>query len=143
MKRPVHGFTLAEVLIVVTILGVLAALILPRFGSMVTKEEAAQAVTYLRLIRTAEKAFSANNSGNYFPNPAGGPIDLGVAANQTALGIELTPVNGVTFSVTTTGNPPTAFTATAAQTNVGTIILRQDGCWSGTSIYRPTQPCTY
>lgn len=47
------GFTLLEVIIVVVIIGVLASLAIPRFGSMIERARGAEALTNLSEIRSA------------------------------------------------------------------------------------------
>lgn len=129
MKR---AFTLLELLIVILILGILAATALPNFTKLVEKSKADQAATYLRVIRTGEKIYWADNSA-YTGNPvwtAGGI--------NSALKTEITDENYL-FSLTcdTSGS---AFLAMAKRrTNTSqTITLSYTGCWGGTSPYKPS-----
>ena len=57
MMRMKNGFTLTEVLIVVVIIGVLAALTIPRFSAQPEKANAAEAAGILGAIRQGEMAY--------------------------------------------------------------------------------------
>ena len=57
MKSGVRGFTLIELLIVVVIIGLLAIIALPKFGSARSKAYRAQMVTDLRGLVTAQEAY--------------------------------------------------------------------------------------
>jgi len=57
LVEPVSGFTLIELMIVVAILGILAALAVPNFMNYQCKAKQTEAKTYLGSIRTAEEAY--------------------------------------------------------------------------------------
>ncbi|MBU4590295.1 MAG: prepilin-type N-terminal cleavage/methylation domain-containing protein [Candidatus Omnitrophica bacterium] len=57
MKR--HGFTLVEVLIVVIIIGILAAIGIPQFAASIEKAKGGEARAGLGHIQTAEKIYFA------------------------------------------------------------------------------------
>ena len=133
------AFTLIELLIVVVIIGILAGIAVPNFTKMVEKAKAEQEATYLRVIRTGEKIYWANNS-TYI-------ACANAAGIKTNLGAEVTTEN-YTFAVAAgTGTLPgggaeditNSFHATATRKSDNTtIILDQDGAWSGTSAYVPS-----
>lgn len=56
------GFTLIELIIVVIIIGVLAAIAAPLMSSNVTKAKKSEAVAALGAIRTAARLYNAENS---------------------------------------------------------------------------------
>jgi type IV pilus assembly protein PilA len=56
-----RGFTLVELLVVVTIIGILAAIAIPKFASTKEKAYVAQMKSDLRNLVTAEEAFFADS----------------------------------------------------------------------------------
>lgn len=61
MKNIEKGFTLAELLIVVVILGILAGVALPRFFPQSEKAKVAEAIGFLGAIRSGEEAYILEN----------------------------------------------------------------------------------
>ncbi|MFA7255031.1 MAG: prepilin-type N-terminal cleavage/methylation domain-containing protein [Candidatus Omnitrophota bacterium] len=125
------GFTLAELLVTIVILSVLAAIAIPGFSKSRDKAAAAQAVAYLRTLRVGEKMYYAKNA-----------IYVGCAnatAVKTNLGVEVTeenykfnvlaPTNSTFFARARKGTAPTDCTSTDV------ICVDQTGNWSGTSTY--------
>jgi len=66
-KRDQHGFTLVELLVVVLILGVLAAVVVFSVGGITNRGKNSACVTEVREVRTAIEAYKAQNSNT---NPA-------------------------------------------------------------------------
>ena len=64
MKK-VKGFTLVELLVVVAIIGILAAVAIPQFSKYRTKSYNATAKEDLRNLVSAEAAYYADHSGYY------------------------------------------------------------------------------
>lgn len=123
MKR---GMTLAEILIVVVILAVLAAVALPNYSALTHKTRANRAVAYLRVIRAAEKMHFAKN-GVYIP--------CATPNCGNTLGIDISEEDYDFSVVTSAANPaavpptPAGFTATAARGGVAAnfISINQNG----------------
>jgi type IV pilus assembly protein PilA len=64
-RRAQDGFTLIEVLVVVLIIGILAAIAIPSFLSQKHKADDAGAVSLARNAETAMESYGASNSGSY------------------------------------------------------------------------------
>jgi len=92
------GFTLIELMIVVAIIGVLAAIAIPNFLNYQCKAKQSEAKSSLGTIRTAQEAYYAEYD-NYSD-------DLG------AIGFDTKGAKRYTYSTTTDSN--TTFTATAS-----------------------------
>ncbi|MCB0273033.1 MAG: type II secretion system protein [Bdellovibrionales bacterium] len=61
-----RGFTLIELMIVVTIIGLLAAMSIPSYSRYKSKAKLAQAYTVLHSIDTAQKAYFIDNNSYFF-----------------------------------------------------------------------------
>ena len=72
LHRGQKGFTLMELLIVVAILGVLAAVVIPRFTGLIGTGEDAAKVTELEIVQTAVTAYMAANGVTVTPAVASG-----------------------------------------------------------------------
>jgi len=75
LHRGQKGFTLMELLIVVAILGVLAAVVIPRFTGLIGRGETEAAATELEVVQTAIVA--AMTATPVATVTAGGPVVLG------------------------------------------------------------------
>ncbi len=118
------GFTLTEILITICILAIMAAIAVPTFNAARTKNQAAQAMSYLRAIRMAEM-MNYSKWGTY-------------QSNIASLGVETAgSPYAFTYQVLNAGNPTAippvrpSFRLTATGPG-GTITLDSDGTWGGT-----------
>src|SRR5213596_1438615 len=73
-RRPQHGFTLVELLLVLVILGILAAIVLPRFTNRTKQAQIAAAQTQISNFKVALDAFDVDNG--YYPKGKNGLQDL-------------------------------------------------------------------
>lgn len=92
------GFTLIELLIVVLIIGILASIVVPKFGS--TKENAymASMKSDLRNLVTSQEGYFSDNT----------------TYTSDLAALSVTPSAGVSLSVTLDAGPPVGFSATSS-----------------------------
>lgn len=81
IKRERHsrGFTLAELVVTVTIVGVLAAVAIPKFSDLTSRTQAERNIANIHVIREAfmQYYFKQHMKGNpHFPDPPGGNDNL-------------------------------------------------------------------
>ena len=102
MVRNKKGFTLIELLIVVVIIGILAAIVIPKFANTKEKAYLASMKADLRNGATYEESYAADSAGSYF------------SGNGTAQGF--TPSQNVSVTFTAVAGPPASWTAVATHT---------------------------
>lgn len=104
-----RAFTLIELLIVVLIIGVLAAIAIPKFGSSKEKAQLAAMKSDLRNLVTAQEIYFSANSSTY-------------AADMAALGTAYHATTGVTVTIGQVTSTGWAATATHTATSKSCTI---------------------
>src|ERR1700674_1714895 len=103
MQRNTKGFTLKELLIVVVIIGILAAIAIPKFANTKDKAYVAAMKSDLRNMATYEEQYAADNNGAYFGGTA-----------TTAAPLQgFTPSQNVTVTAVAVAGPPLGWTGSA------------------------------
>jgi prepilin-type N-terminal cleavage/methylation domain-containing protein len=103
MTRQKKGFTIIELLLVVIIIGILAAIAVPRFVDSKDKAYVAQMKSDLRNLATYQEQYAGDNGGRYFSGTASMAAPLnGFHASQN-----------VTITVASAPGPPPSWSAVA------------------------------
>ncbi len=137
-KRGKGGFTLIELMIVVIIVGILAAAAVPIYTGFVKRAYVTEAKASIGTIRSAEEVYFAEH-GKYV-----GFTDIIHTSSllKTTLGVDLSKNSwwkgtGVEFSITPTGDEPTTLETIVATADsspskimdIGVTLTVADGTW--------------
>lgn len=119
MKRIQQGFTLIELMIVVAIIGILAAIAIPAYQDYTAKAQAAEAYTILDGLKTpiADAVMQANNAPSCDPPPSS------VLSGKYVLSVTPLWVNPPGVCTLTAKFKPTGVNA---QLQNKTVVLRFD-----------------
>jgi type IV pilus assembly protein PilE len=138
VKSSTRGFTLIELMIVVAIVAIIAAVALPSYFGSIKKSRRADAITALNKIAQEQERWRANNStytnvltgaGLNVANPSSGHYTLGVAGNTATVYVATATAAGSQAS-------DTKCTTLTLTMNVGNItygatpVANANLCWN-------------
>lgn len=140
MKQQARGFSLVELLIVVVIIGVLAAIAIPAYGNYVTRSRLSEAFTGLGTIQTSAEEYWSNNhtyAGLDTATPSRMPpnsVNFIFSLNNTATASSYTAtatgqgtMQGFVFTIDQNGNRATTAVPAGYTTNSSCWIDRKGG----------------
>ena len=129
-ERNVKAFTLIELLVVVLIIGILAAVALPQYQKVVERSKATQAITLLKSVYNAAKAYQLAN-GDWPQNFDELAVDIPFTgtANGIGLGHHLQGKSNTDWSIQIR-NSAASYGGTK-----GIVVTRRTGPYAKTAFY--------
>lgn len=125
MLKNKKGFTLIELMIVVAIIGILAAIAIPNFMNYQCKAKQTEAKTILGNIRVAQEAYLAEYD-TYTQDT--GALGITVKGGKIRYDIEVTAADGDSFTATATANADGPGNDTWTITEQGTLVNDPNAC---------------
>ncbi len=120
--KQIRGFTLIEVMIVVAVVAILAAIALPSYQDSVRKSRRGQAKTdMLELVQMLERAYSTDRTYTRYSTLAA-PLDQSPRQGDARYAIRISDVGATTYTLTATPQG-----GQANDTRCGTLTINQMG----------------
>ena len=119
------GFTLVELLVVMLILGLLAAIAIPSFFNQRDKANDADAKAGVRTAQTAMETYSTDNDGSY----AGATVAILEDVEETLTDVDISAVASTadTYTITATSDTGNTFTIARDANGATTYSCNVDG----------------
>jgi type IV pilus assembly protein PilA len=131
-----EGFTLVELLVVMLILGILAAIAIPSFFNQRDKARDADAKENVRTAQTAMETWATDHQGSYLPQPTSAELGGATGIEPSIREADLVVVAATADSYTLRANSDTGNNFRIVRASSGDVTYPcdtggQDGCPTG------------
>ena len=133
MKRVQQGFTLIELMIVVAIVGILAAIALPAYQDYITRSKMSEGVAAIAACKTSVAEYAATKAAFPANETSAGCSTL---ATQYVTGLTVANTGAITVGTANTGSP--ACNLVLSPLGVATAITGWTGSTSCPAKYVPS-----